>query len=273
MELKRIRYFHWDDLEAKVNCARITVLGFEVLYKQIKSQKDFTAIRQNVPDLFLIDLSRLPSHGREIGTALRSFKQTRLVPIVFLGGEKEKVERVKKILPDAFYAEWSNLKSTIGKALKSDHKNVITKKNVLEAYSGTPLIQKLGIKSKSIIGCINPPRGIKTILGKLPGSAKLLLNPKPGCDLLFWFVELMVELESEFENVVSLMNEKGSIWILWPKQKGRIRSELTQHEIRNVGLSRGLVDYKVCSFDETWSGLKFTRRKKQYLNKEKDYGL
>jgi hypothetical protein len=28
-----------------------------------------------------------------------------------------------------------------------------------------------------------------------------------------------------------------------------------------AGLAAGLVDYKVCSIDSTWSGLRFTRRK------------
>ena len=28
-----------------------------------------------------------------------------------------------------------------------------------------------------------------------------------------------------------------------------------------AGLAAGLVDYKICSIDETWSALKFTRRK------------
>jgi hypothetical protein len=31
--------------------------------------------------------------------------------------------------------------------------------------------------------------------------------------------------------------------------------------VREVGLAAGLVDYKVCAVDATWSGLRFTRRK------------
>jgi hypothetical protein len=32
--------------------------------------------------------------------------------------------------------------------------------------------------------------------------------------------------------------------------------------VRQVGLASGLVDYKICSVDATWSGLRFTRRKR-----------
>jgi hypothetical protein len=31
--------------------------------------------------------------------------------------------------------------------------------------------------------------------------------------------------------------------------------------VRRVGLAAGLVDYKICAIDETWSGLKFVKRR------------
>jgi hypothetical protein len=31
--------------------------------------------------------------------------------------------------------------------------------------------------------------------------------------------------------------------------------------VRRVGMDAGLVDFKVASFDETWSGLRFGRRR------------
>jgi hypothetical protein len=261
--VERIRYFHWNEEEANQNVKKISALGFETIYDSFDSQKDFRKIRENIPDVYIIDLSRLPSHGREIGTALRSFKSTRRVPIVFLEGTKEKVERVKKVLPDAFYTDWRNLKSTIQKAVKSDLQKVLVKKNVLEAYSGTPLVQKLGIKQGLKIGVLNAPRNLKSILGELPSAVTIITKPKISCDLILWFVKVMIELDSGIENRISLINEKGAIWILWPKRNGKLKSDLTQQDIRNAGLSRGMVDFKICSFDETWSGLKFTRRYKR----------
>jgi hypothetical protein len=38
-------------------------------------------------------------------------------------------------------------------------------------------------------------------------------------------------------------------------------TDLTDREVREAGLAAGLVDYKVCAVDSTWSGLLFTRRK------------
>jgi hypothetical protein len=53
-----------------------------------------------------------------------------------------------------------------------------------------------------------------------------------------------------------------AMWIVWPKKASGVKSDLTQNVVREVGLASGLVDYKVSSIDRTWSGLKFTTRKK-----------
>ncbi len=73
--------------------------------------------RLTPPDLFLIDLTRLPSHGREMGVAIRNSKHLRSVPLVFLDGEPEKVERVKQVLPDAVFVSSAKLIPALKSAL------------------------------------------------------------------------------------------------------------------------------------------------------------
>jgi hypothetical protein len=53
--------------------------------------------------------------------------------------------------------------------------------------------------------------------------------------------------------------ERAGLWIVWPKQSSRLATDLTLNEVRRVGLAAGLVDFKVCAIDHTWSGLRFTR--------------
>jgi len=56
----------------------------------------------------------------------------------------------------------------------------------------------------------------------------------------------------------------GAIWIAWPKKGSALASDITEKEVRASGLAAGLVDYKICAIDATWSGLKFvTRREKR----------
>jgi hypothetical protein len=51
---------------------------------------------------------------------------------------------------------------------------------------------------------------------------------------------------------------KTKLWILWPKaQTNRFR----EGSIRELGVENGLVDYKICSVNEQWSGILFARRK------------
>ena len=54
---------------------------------------------------------------------------------------------------------------------------------------------------------------------------------------------------------------KGGIWIIWPKKSSGVSSDLQQNVVRQTGLNRGLVDYKIAAIDQTWSGLKFAVRK------------
>ena len=41
----------------------------------------------------------------------------------------------------------------------------------------------------------------------------------------------------------------------------KIATDLTEDVIRGAALRAGLVDTKVCAIDETWSGLRLSRRK------------
>jgi hypothetical protein len=50
------------------------------------------------------------------------------------------------------------------------------------------------------------------------------------------------------------------VWIAWPKKASGVATDLSQQVVRGIGLSAGLVDYKICAIDKTWSGLLFTKR-------------
>jgi hypothetical protein len=79
-----------------------------------------------------------------------------------------------------------------------------------------------------------------------------------GADLVLWFVRTRRELESGLERQAQL---DVPLWIVWPKKTFALAGDLTQNVVRAAGLAAGLVDYKVCAVDETWSGLLFRRRR------------
>jgi len=53
----------------------------------------------------------------------------------------------------------------------------------------------------------------------------------------------------------------GGLWIAWRKGDATPARGLTQVAVRRVGLAAGLVDFKICALDATWSGLRFSLRK------------
>jgi len=45
------------------------------------------------------------------------------------------------------------------------------------------------------------------------------------------------------------------------KKTSALAGDLGEPKVREMGLAIGLVDYKVCAVDETWSGLAFAVRR------------
>jgi hypothetical protein len=74
-----------------------------------------------------------------------------------------------------------------------------------------------------------------------------------GAALTIWFVRSRAQLEGGMRKMVTAA-EKGGLWIAWPKKSSRLAGDVTETHVRQIGLATGLVDFKVCAIDETWSG-------------------
>jgi hypothetical protein len=123
-------------------------------------------------------------------------------------------------------------------------------------YSGTPLINKLGIKPGSKVLLINEPLDYFDLLGnRLDGQ---LVEGKQLPDIIHLFAKNKKEFETNMNRIQSLYEEKTStfIWVSWYKKAAKIPTDLTEDVIREYALKHGLVDVKVCAVSDTWSGLK-----------------
>ena len=127
-------------------------------------------------------------------------------------------------------------------------------------YSGTPLPKKLGIKPGSIVALLAAPRGFRTTLGPLPESATLRAGADEDCTLTLWFTRSRKDLRQGIKRMAR-QAAHGPVWILWPKLASGVATDLREGIVREAALAAGLVDYKVCAVDATWSGLAFARRK------------
>ena len=101
--MTRVRIIHWKPTESGPLIEACRACGFDVVYDDVPFPALAKEIRHNQPDALVIDLTRLPSHGREVAMAIRRTKYSRHIPIIFVDGEAEKVEGIRVHLPDAVF--------------------------------------------------------------------------------------------------------------------------------------------------------------------------
>jgi hypothetical protein len=127
-------------------------------------------------------------------------------------------------------------------------------------YPKTSLVEKLEIKEGLTVLILNPPPRYESTMGKLPARVHFKHRPAPNLDFIQYFTQSQHDLSHEFPQLKRLISTKGALWISWPKQSSTIKTDLSETDVREIGLKNGLVDVKVCAIDETWSALKFVYR-------------
>jgi len=130
-------------------------------------------------------------------------------------------------------------------------------------YSGKPLAQKLGIRTGTTVAALRAPAHYAALLGRLPAGSRLtnrLKAARHSHELIHCFSTSRRDLAGRLPRLERALTPAGALWISWPKQASGVTTDLTETAVREIGLTHGLVDVKVCAVDETWSGLKFVRR-------------
>ena len=233
--------------------------GYSVDSEQLNPES-FRWLRANPVAATVIDLSRRPSQGRDVALAIRLSKGSRHIPLVFVDGEPGKVAGIRKLLPDAAYTSWSRIRGSLKRAIAHPVAGPVVPESAFAGYCGTSLSKKLGIRANSAVLLVNAPRDFEKTLGKLPEGVRLRWRAGGRSDLIIWFTGSRSALERRLQRMIGLAEQAG-LWIVWPKKGSGISSDLSQAVVRKLGLAAGLVDYKICAVDETWSGLLFSVRK------------
>lgn len=129
-------------------------------------------------------------------------------------------------------------------------------------YSGKTLSDKLGIRDGERVALLHAPEGIETTLAPLPAGVIIAKRLSKTARVTLLFATREADLRKEFPPLAAALPEGAMLWIAWPKKSSGRATDLTENLIRDIGLPTGWVDVKVCAIDETWSGLKFLRRKR-----------
>jgi hypothetical protein len=122
-------------------------------------------------------------------------------------------------------------------------------------YSGKPLIEKLGYQAGDSVYIFDAPDWFVQDL-QAHGILSTSTLPTTWAHL---FVQNRKDLE-QLTTDLALNDVQKAIWVSWPKKASQVPTDITEQTLRDVILPLGWVDVKVAAVDETWSGLKFTRR-------------
>lgn len=130
-------------------------------------------------------------------------------------------------------------------------------------YSGTPLEKKLGFKTGQHYLLYNEPSHYFDLFDDFPDNVTRKIQiENDTCDFIHVFCTTEEELSEIIQIYKPALKQSGMLWVSWPKGGSAIKTDLKREPVRECLLSIGLVDIKVASIDQDWSGLKFVYRVK-----------
>jgi hypothetical protein len=131
----------------------------------------------------------------------------------------------------------------------------------MTGYSHRTLRDKLDIKPGMRIYLQHAPPEVLIELGDLDDDTTIVHDPILA-NYFHFFITTHAELMLIAETLQHQQAPGQIIWISWPKKSSKVRSDITEQDLRDALLPIGLVDTKVCAVSDIYSGLKFVWRKR-----------
>ncbi len=129
------------------------------------------------------------------------------------------------------------------------------------------MAKKLGIREGTRVLLIEPPLGFARKLEPLPAGAGVGTRPFGQSDLIALFAPSHTVLVEMFHKAVQAMAPRGFIWAAWPRKSSGFFTDLTEDQVRQVGLGHGLTDTKLISLDDIWAALRFELKERPRLQR------
>lgn len=251
---QRVLLVHWHREEADTLAIVLRDTGYETQLHFDAKANPKSLLPIDV-DAVVISLRRLPSQGRELGAWLRRRKETRHLPLIYIIGDQEKTQRVQALLPDATFVSLDALAEGIAQAVDNPPVTPVVP-GAMDAYAGVSLPKKLGVKDDSSVLTLGLPASLH-----LPQEIASRVTDGPASVVLA-FCETRAQMREQLKEAMQQMLPDARLWVCWQKQASGAVTDLSEREVRKSGLNQGLVDYKIASIDQVWSGLCFARRAK-----------
>lgn len=121
--MKSLFYLHWNEDELKERLKALK--GLKLKIHSHFSTETTAKWGEALPDVFVISIDRLPSHGRQYAQWLWEAKKRQHIPIVFVDGKPDKVKETKKKFPKAIFCTSDELNEVVSELI-STKKTVTT---------------------------------------------------------------------------------------------------------------------------------------------------
>ncbi len=116
----RLFLIHWNPAEAEALAAPLVRDGWDVEVEAADGARAWKRLLADPPQVAVIYLTRLPSHGRETARAVHASPAGREIPILLVGGDAEKVEKVRAEVPAGRFIEESELPAALAAYAQAD---------------------------------------------------------------------------------------------------------------------------------------------------------
>jgi CheY-like chemotaxis protein len=113
----RIYYVHWDRVECLAVVEVLRTAGHRVRH-QWRSEtgegaKVWNEVKRTPPDVLVICLDRLPTHGRRVAAVTREVRSLRDLPLVFVGEDGPTLDAARAEFPSACFTTAEKLVETV----------------------------------------------------------------------------------------------------------------------------------------------------------------
>ena len=123
------------------------------------------------------------------------------------------------------------------------------------------MANKLSLKDGMRVWWDGMPESVRKEIAADGLELNLLDRPEAPVEAAHLFVRDRADVERKLLALLPVLDRAGMIWVSWPKRASKVATDITEDVIRDVALPMHLVDVKVCSVDDIWSGLKLVIRK------------
>src|ERR1700759_168302 len=110
----------------------------------------------------------------------------------------------------------------------------------MSGYSGTPLLQKIGIKPGHRVILRNHPVSFLKDLGELPEGVETSERLAGKANVIVYFTDRAAALAKDFPRFYGVMVPDGMVWIGWPKKARGRSAELNEKIVRQLWAEWGV---------------------------------